>query len=430
MPRPKALSEEEEFEVYYRSRDAPEPLSTREVVRLVLNDRFSAMIVSDTLKRMDAHFAASDDTAKAYAAWKEGKRERKSLFDIGPDGKWTSPFPSVTSFMSRQADKETWEKTLQYLDKFYRFTGYKAPQNWTAADVNAYKNSIPTKSVKMRFLIEVRRIEPRFKFDSALFSETGTPGDYKELNVKRYYLDSTQIVAGLVHMEKLGMRIPAFILRTHLDLGCREGSEIPKRTQKRGGLLGLKWDGVNWSNAGREGRPTMDVYENKTKGGVTWKDCPLDLFGWRVYELMRKMRGTVDEFRVGKEGTLFKYDGSGDSVIGISYKGLLAVWGVYGEVLRSLYPDAKFDAVTPHTGRHLHVNLLVDRGIDSMTIAGDGKAGVGVVGVGWETLDVLHTYYMSLMLNSPMAKAQAAASIEENPQLALRRIAEAKGAAV
>jgi integrase len=89
-------------------------------------------------------------------------------------------------------------------------------------------------------------------------------------SVSRNFLEPEEFIKVLEETDELVFRA---MLWVHVTTGCRVGTKEADYGRGRGGVLGLSWDNVNW------GERTIDVYETKTKGGLTWVDCPLDLFG-------------------------------------------------------------------------------------------------------------------------------------------------------
>src|SRR5271157_3964085 len=53
----------------------------------------------------------------------------------------------------------------------------------------------------------------------------------------------------------------------HISVGSREGCKDPNS-----GLAGLRWDNF------KEDFTKVDDYESKVRGGITWRECPIDIF--------------------------------------------------------------------------------------------------------------------------------------------------------
>lgn len=427
MGRPQALSEEESFEAYYLAYDSPAPVGVDTIASSNLRGKVTGMTVSNSNRRVREHLEKQDETAKRYSEWLQGKRRRRSIFDVQPDGKITSPFPGVQGFITRKGGTKfrSLKSSLEAADRAYHYLDYKDPQNWTGADAKEFVDH-ETKSnhVKMSLLISLRRVAPQL-MDYNLNPESPRPGDYKEKNFKRYFLFDKEISGALDHMERLRMVVPNRIIKTHLVLGCREGSVVHKGEERdRGGLLGLKWSDVTWSNPERGGRPTIDIFETKTKGGTLWRDCPLDLFGWECDRFLREIKGKKLFFNVGDK--TYNLDASSDRIFGMSYEALREIYDVFEKVLKELFPLSRFDAVTPHTARHLHTNLLKEREIDDMSIIGDGKAGMGPYGVGWETFDTYKDYYTTMNFGSRKAAAEDRAARQRSVVMSRQIMAESE----
>ena len=429
MPRHRSYTDEEMFAAYYFSSlndEAPENSrkSMSELTNEVFGGKVSAMTASNVVASMRSHLEANDEKAAAYRTWKEGRRERKSLYVTSPDGKYSSEFPTVQGFISRKQGTKfrALRSTLETGDKMYRFTNYKNPSNWTGEDQNAFiESETESRQSRMGLIIDLRRLAPHLKDDPV----AKRPGELKEKHIKRYFLFDAEINNTLDHMSEMGMETAANLCKIHLVLGCREGSVVHKGEERdRGGLLGLKWNDVVWSNPQRQGQTTIDVYETKTKGGILWRDCPVQLFGWDIQKWLREIKGK--QTNVNVRNKTYMLDSSGERIFNFSYKALCDVWDAFEQIARKLYPDARFDAVTPHTSRHLHTNLLKERNIDDLDIIGDGKAGLGYYGVGWETFDTYKDYYVTMNFGTPTAKAKLQAANERNPALARNLVAESK----
>lgn len=416
MPRHKVLSEEDEFSVYFAAVKAPVTRSTREIAAEVLKGKVTAPVVSYTVQAMRDHEIAKDEVWARFESWAAGKRERRNIYEKSAEGKFTSSYPTVQAFINRAqaSGLKTMHETLKSTDKIFHFLEYKDPANWDGDDLNRWLATRPA-SMKSADLIHARKVAPQLaNYGSEEGMNAPRPGNLKIVNYKRYDLLTSEIVKALDHLDETGFYEASTIVRLHLVLGCREGSVVHEGEEP--GLLNLPWSRVNLS------KKTADVYEGKVKKGILWRDCPLGLFGWNVPDRIRELKGRVTEFEIGDRTN--KID-STSKVVGMSYESLLAVYHLFAQTLRAVNPDASFDDVTPHTGRHLHVNLLWERGVPMELIAGDSEAGFGLCGVGWTDLSTLKKFYFTLSMRSPKVEAARRAAEQASPALAQRIMAEA-----
>ena len=105
------------------------------------------------------------------------------------------------------------------------------------------------------------------------------------------------------------------IFELHLTLGAREGSTDPDS-----GLVGLTWDRF------KKNFSKVDLYESKVRGGIWWRDCPLDLLFKslpRRLKLLWTRRGKPTNEKVLRDG----------------YKELLDIYNTIRSVLRVYYQD-------------------------------------------------------------------------------------------
>ena len=402
MARPRSVTDDEVFELFYHLNDSPYPKSTRQIAREVLNGKITFVRVSQLAKEMREHFVANDTYWEAYQDWKSGKKKRRALYQKLPNGDISSDFKEVTGFVHAANARRLrgLKQTLKDADKVYRTLGYKRPQNWTADDINQVISQVKSDHTRYSLLVSIRRIAPHLKSDP----EAPKPSYYKHVRVKRYELFTAEIEKALLCLEEKGMRIPATIVRSHLVLGCREGSEV-HQNELRAGLLGVLWKNVSLEKA------AADVFEAKSRKGILWRGCLLDLFGWDTVQRLKEIQGRTIEFRIRDQ--ICKLD-STERVFGISYPTLTKIYDEFEKTLRDLWPAKRFDDITPHTARHLHVNLLFERNIPLEWIAGDAETGDGPFGVGWSDFATLKKYYFTLSQDSFFFHAlrQAARSLD------------------
>jgi len=172
------------------------------------------------------------------------------------------------------------------------------------------------------------------------------------------------------------------LMWTHATLGCREGARKEASYQRgRGGIMGLNWTDVNWD------RKTMDVYETKTKGGITWVDCPLDLFGDECYTLLRQYwesRGRPSE------GKMFH----------VSYR-------EYCKFFEVLVSSVVGRRLSPHSMRDTHATWLLNMDVKVELILGTTsrrKQEGYALGVGWMEPRMFFEHYARIMRRKKKAE--------------------------
>ena len=176
------------------------------------------------------------------------------------------------------------------------------------------------------------------------------------------------------------------IMWTHVTLGCREGSKKEASYNRgRGGIMGLNWPDVNWE------RKTMNVYETKTKGGITWMDCPLDLFGDQCITLLRQYwesRGRPSE------GKMFH----------IRYK-------EYTKYFKVLVSKVIGRELRPHSNRDTHATWLLNMDVKVELIIGTTsrrKQEGYALGVGWMEPRMFFEHYARIMRQKKDAEVKKA----------------------
>lgn len=327
---------------------------------------------------------------------------------------WTSPYKEGRDFLFDKSNAKSLNDMCTELNLIYAELGSIPPARWTREIVKPYidkKAAEISRGTANERLIAIRNLLPKrfMKSGETPFS----PKDYKpephEI-IKQYDIFTAEVNGALKFMENQGQWFIAGVHRLHVTLGCREGGlfherDVSNRSNGRGGLLGLIWKNLDWrGNA-------IDVFEGKTKGGIVWQGCPLDILGYGPANI-----AFLERLRDLKEGFQFQLDKSilpagikyqrtvitmkpdRDNILPLSYDNIVNMYRYVRAVYEKLYTGKnKFDEITPHTARHFHVNLLFERNVPSEIITGDAKTGQGFVGVGWQSEDVMKTYYLSLI---------------------------------
>jgi hypothetical protein len=266
----------------------------------------------------------------------------------------------------------SWKERLCQAQRVWLILQKKDPARWTVDDIKL--RAIPELRKKARsvftYLVSVRSLRPDFKPIISTKREkypvnTAWKGKFEKLNDNNRVLLKKFLDTGDLEAQTLK--------HVHITLGCREGSRNFNEwrlgrieEEKIGGLLGLRWEKVNWN------RKAIDVYESKTGGGFEWQDCPLDLFGDACFSFLQQyweQRGRPATGRIFDSGVTRLRD-------------------IYKEV-----SEAVGMQINPHMARKIHASLCHDADIPLEIVAGDAPH--GLVGVGWEDLTTLKKFYLA-----------------------------------
>lgn len=374
--------------------------------------------VSRMLKKTKAAIEASPELQKEYDDFKKdfGQPRGAIFIKTVKDGKivWTSPYKEGKDFLFEKANSKSLNDMCVELNLIYRELGSIPPVKWTREIIKPYidkKAAEVSKGTANERLIAIRNLLPKrfMKSGETPFSPKAYKPEPHEM-IKQYDIFTAEVNGALKYMENQGQWYIAGVHRLHVTLGCREGSifherDVSNRSNGRGGLLGLIWKNLDWRSQ------TIDVFEGKTKGGIVWQGCPLDILGYGPANMafLERLRDLKDGFQIQLDKSILpegiKYTRSiitvepdRENIISISYDNIVNMYRYIRSVYEKLYAGKnKFDEITSHTARHFHVNLLFERNVPAEIITGDAKTGQGFVGVGWQTEDVMKTYYLSLI---------------------------------
>ncbi len=347
---------------------------------------------------------------KEYEAFAEEEGRPKGQLFVKKviDGKviWDSPYKHGKSFIKQKSNAKSFPSMVSALNVIFDDLGRVDPEKWTDDMVISYLNKLPLGVAKAR-LIRIRNLVPQYFMESGTMPiGTGryTPAQKK---TKHYDLFFDQVMGALKYIENQGYWYFAGLHQLHVCLGCREGitfheRDVSDKSNGRGGLLGLMWKNLD------PRAKTLDVFEGKTKGGILWQGCPLYNFGWNMMPFLERVRELKEPLVIPLDKSIlpagedYLVDSvivkpSDENIINIKVQSLGAIYKYINAVYHKLYAGKyKFDRITAHTARHLHVNLLFENEVPSHVICGNAKRGEGYVGVGWETKDTMETYYLTL----------------------------------
>ena len=261
---------------------------------------------------------------------------------------------------------------LSMCEKAWLILQKKNPENWTIDDIKL--RVVPELRTRMKsifaYLVAIRSLRPDFKPKISTKREkapvnTEWKPKFEKLNENNRQLLQTFLNAGNLEAQTLK--------NVQIALGCREGRgnysewKAGRVTEENiGGVLGLRWNKVNWNNK------SIDVYESKTGGGFDWTDCPVDLFGDTAPQLLRQYWESVGKPETGR------------------------IFNITIDRLEKIYNEgsqAVSIKINPHMARKIHASLCHEADIALEIVAGDAPH--GIVGVGWEDLTTLKKFYLA-----------------------------------
>lgn len=186
------------------------------------------------------------------------------------------------------------------------------------------------------------------------------------------------------------LKFELIIFELHVTGGFREGSKDSKS-----GMCGLRW------NRFKKNFTLVDDYESKVRQGIMWRNCPVDQF---FSDLPARLREVWRDR--GKPTT--------DKVILEGYKELRTIYKTIREALAKYYKGKidpyllqEFSTLRPHDSDKIHCNLLWEAGVPLEIVAGQFQGhgeGLGLVGRGWLSIDIIKKHYLSLTQRSERFK--------------------------
>jgi hypothetical protein len=296
-----------------------------------------------------------------------------------------SDFDTVQKYINRakRDGVRKYRKNIKGAEKIWIALDRKDPQYWTADDICAYLATL-TPGSQSGALDAIRQIAPHLK------DEVKT-GRYREkLGIRKKDVFGHEVQMIRKALENYPEELIAFDL--HISIGCREGAENPNS-----GLTGLKWENFKAEFT------RLDDYESKVRGGITWRDCPVDIFfadlPQRLKELWTK-RGKPTSDKIFPDG----------------YKQIRKIYKTIRTVLETTYTGnvdpsllKEFITLKPHEADKIHVNLLWEAEIPLEIVGGQflGKGeGLGLMGRGWNDINVIKKHYLSLTGRSDRMKKE------------------------
>ena len=327
---------------------------------------------------------------KELEPWKEGlaayvmaapRRKRFYIRELNE-----SDYETVQNYIRRAKRQglKRYIRSLSWAEKCWKYLNYHDPETWTADEVSDYLATLSGPS-QFPILVAIRQVAPQIR-ERSNSQYVGT-GNAKE-KMGRHKLDLFgpevhMIIKALVESK---LDFHALIFKLHVATGAREGT-----TDSTAGICGLSWDRF------KKNFETVDLYESKVKGGIWWRDSPLDLL---FPELPMELQ------------TLWKERGkpTDAKLIHGGYPALIHMYSEIASAVKS-YCEGRVDAhllaefakLRPHGADKLHVNLLWEARVPLEVVAGQylGRGeGIGLVGRGWLDLNTLKNHYLSLTKRS------------------------------
>lgn len=300
----------------------------------------------------------------------------------------SSDYETVQNYIlrARRDGLKKYVVMIQNARRCWTALGYKDPSNWSADEVCNFLTTL--KPVAQSGMLDaVRQVAPQLADKRS--PQSIKTGRFRE-KIGRRKKDIFGKEVEMIHEALRPFQYYKTIFDLHITLGCREGS-----SDSTSGLSGLSWDKF------KDGFKRVDVFESKVRAGITWSDCPVDLF---FSDLPDRLRAIWEER--GKP--------TSDKVIRGGYK---EIGDIYKEIRRLLelayqgkvdpFLLKEFMTIRPHDSDKIHCNLLWEAKIPLEIVAGEylGQGrGVGLVGRGWLDINTIKKYYLTLTVRSERFK--------------------------
>jgi hypothetical protein len=298
----------------------------------------------------------------------------------------TSDYVTVQNYIKR-AKRDgliRYREQIRNARKAWTFFDGRDPAYWTADEVCDFLATL-SRGSQSRMLDSIRQVAPQIAIKGSKDQvQTGRFREKLRRRKKDLFGNEISMIREALKSEK-DFEYIRTIFELHLTLGAREGSTDPDS-----GLVGLTWDRF------KKNFSKVDLYESKVRGGIWWRDCPLDLL---FKDLPRRLK--ILWTRRRKPTT--------EKVLRNGYKELLDIYKTIRNVLRVYYHNEdpsllkEFVTLKPHDADKIHVNLLWEAEIPLEVVAGQflgQNEGVGLMGRGWLDINTIRKYYLSLTQRS------------------------------
>jgi len=305
---------------------------------------------------------------------------------------WIRPFQSdyetVQAYLTRAKEDElkAYLGFMRYAEQAWKALGYKDPLNWTKSEVVAYLNTLSEGSQSGVF-DGIRAVAPQFR-DKLSPNYMSVSRFRAKLKIRKRAIFGKEY--GMIHeaLKAQNMDYELMFIDLHVTVAFREGARDSKS-----GMTGLRFNNF------KKGFRLVDDFESKGKTGheMTWRNCPIDIFFADLPARIRKFwesRGKPTDERLLEYG----------------YKELLEIYKRIRKALLNYWqgkadPDvlSEFSQLKPHDADKIHCNLCWEAGIPLEVVAGQdlgGGEGLGLVGRGWKSVDIIKKHYLSLTQRS------------------------------
>jgi len=280
---------------------------------------------------------------------------------------------------SKRDGVKNYRRNILLAFKCWQFLKYKDPANWTAEDVQTFL-AAQKEGSQSGFLDCIRRVAPQIA-DPKSQNYLKTSRYREKLRLRKKDLFGPEVEMIIKALRHYGLAFHEIIFKLHLTIGAREGSKDSKS-----GLVGLSWDRL------KRNFTVLDLYESKVRGGIWWRDCPLNIF-------FTGLPGDLKNLWSSRNRP------TSEKLLTNGYHELLEIYGEIREALNEYYKDEEpslFKELTtlkPHDADKIHVNLLWEAGVPLEVVAGKylGRGeGIGLMGRGWLDINTLKKHYLSL----------------------------------
>lgn len=299
----------------------------------------------------------------------------------------SSDYETVQNYIlrARRDGLKQYKIRIKSAKKLWTFLNYKAPENWTAEDVLAFMVG-KSPSSQSGYLDAVRQVAPQIA--SKTGAHTIKTGRFRERIPRRKKdIFGKEMRMILDALDRRKMKFQRTIFQLHVSGGMREGSK-----DSDSGMSGVHWTSF------KQDFSKMDIFERKVRGGINWRDCPVDIFFKELPEDLKtiwKERGRPTDAKLLVGG----------------YKELGQIYREIREALRQEYEGKidpsllkEFMTLRPHDADKIHVNMLWEAEVPLEIVGGldlGASEGIGLCGRGWLDVNVIKKYYLSMTARSP-----------------------------
>lgn len=309
---------------------------------------------------------------------------------------WIRPFDSdyetVKAYLTHAKEDElkAYKDFMTLAEKAWRALGYGDPKNWTKSQVLDFLNELSDGS-QSSYFDGIRTVAPQFR-DKLNPNYMQVTRFRVKLKRRKRAIFASELVMIHEALNAMEMVYEKLIFDLHVTGAFREGARNPKS-----GIVGISFDRF------KKKFTLVDDYESKGKTGfeMWWRNCPVDLFFANLPHRIRaywKKRGKPTSEKVIEGGY---------SELTTIYKNIRKALAEYWEGKADPDIISEFSQLKPHDADKIHCNLCWEAGIPLEVVAGQdlgGGEGLGLVGRGWKSTDIIKKHYLSLTQRSDRYK--------------------------